>query len=195
VTQRVKYASIGIAVLLVLFASGCDNKKPSSDNFKAVLQKHYDDTPLCMSWLDIDLTRDGKLSPTAGYRDSALLAALEKNGMLVSQGNGQNAVYSIPSDQRSNWKIQQAGLGSTMNIPCYGHAHVESVQSYTEPASAAGVNLSQVTYTWKADKLLPWATDPGVQGFLSRMKPIIEGQVVENKKVMILTNNGWVPKE
>jgi hypothetical protein len=196
VTQRVKFASIGIAVvLLVLFASGSDNNKPSSNNFKAALQKHFDDNQLCISWLDIDLERDGKLSPNAGYRDPALLEALGKHGMLVSQGNGRNAVYSIPSDQRSHWKIQQAGLGSTINIPCYGHGHVESVQNYTEPASALGVNLSQVTYTWKADKLLPWVTDPGVQGFLSRMKPIIEGQVVESKKVMILTNKGWVPKE
>jgi hypothetical protein len=211
--QRCKIGCLIIAALSVLLSSGCNHNKPSPGNFKAALQTYFDQNPQCLNFrmdmkpVDAVLEDNGKYAvrtpsgipqtgiaeTLAGLQNVGLLKAQESEKIVPGSGWGDRTksrkviTYSIAPESKSFWQTKGGA-----EVPCYGYVHVKSVDNYTEPADALGQTASTVSFTYNVDRIAPWAQNAEVQKTLPALKDIA-GPDRQDKALMVLTHNGWMP--
>lgn len=192
-------------IILALFAScmlvGCDDPKAATNaNFQKALQAYYDAHPVCIS-LAITFPDEIGSGPFEPMRPQ--LQALAKAGLVTTtriqkseptlSGPSQLTTYTkysiVSSAQTSIHDSADKFLGGT-DI-CFAHRKITKVVSFTEPADAMGVNVSQVTYDYTLVGIAPWTKNPAVQSAFPGIAAAIAKPDGEQTEALDLTNNGW----
>lgn len=73
---------------------------------------------------------------------------------------------------------------------CYGTAEVAEVTQYSEPTSAMGATVSEVSYTYRVKDRPKWASDPAMLDTFGALKSTA-GDTLHARTTVVLMNDGW----
>ena len=65
------------------------------------------------------------------------------------------------------------------------------IESFTEPADAAGVKVSRVTYDYELKDVEPWATETDIAGAFPKIAALLAKPGNQATDVLVRTDNGW----
>src|SRR3546814_17398314 len=74
---------------------------------------------------------------------------------------------------------------------CFARRKVVKIESFTEPADAAGVKVSRVTYDYELKDVEPWAPGPDFAGAFPQLAALLAKPGNHAPAVMVQTDNGW----
>ncbi|SAK75211.1 hypothetical protein AWB79_04432 [Caballeronia hypogeia] len=143
------------------------------------------------------------------YSSSVLreqLAALEKSGLIAraattpaNAGAKQNGVAYSLTGEGQKYAVETARPANDPNATsdphawmlCYAHVKLDKVVGWTEPDPTA--HRSDVTYTYKLDKVAPWVDDRDIKRAFPEVTAA-DRESGETKLHMILEQreDGWV---
>ncbi len=197
-----------LALVCILFAClpGCDSKKASTGNFKAALQKHFDEHPACIGMTfpeQVAIGRNGKPSGFAynAERDQALKDAgllTVKESTIVHPANlfgpreEHVLTYDIAPAHKDQWR-SSSGNGKADEL-CYAKIKIESVDNFSEPGDMLGHTISEVDFTYALTDFSSWTQSKEVQGAMPAIKSKAGEPEQKSKTMLILTHNGWEPE-
>ena len=188
------------AAALALLTACDDPPKADDSNFEKTLQGYYDSHPVCAAiplTFPVDLRSDGdaarkrQLEPlvVAGL---IAVTTIQKNELAAS-GQGQATDYLHYAPTAAGEKVVRKGadgfLGGT-DI-CFARRKVVKIESFTEPADAAGVKVSRVTYDYELKDVEPWATGPDIAGAFPQIATLLAKPGNQATDVLVQTDNGW----
>lgn len=204
-----------------LMLSGCsDPKKPSKSNFAHAINAYLEKHPLCVSAPTSDVTPAGHESGGVAYpaylakptgpagqqlfdMGAKRFEALVKAGLLSSKDASIPVKDMFSGDAKpiavkeydltdAGNKAFSKGDGSRFDQKfCYGTAEVTEVTQYTEPSSALGATMSEVSYDYRIKDPAEWASDPAVLDAFPVLKST-SGDALHAKTSVVLMNDGWV---
>lgn len=188
-----------IAVLSLLAA--CDNPpKADMSSFEMALQSYYDAHPICAAiplTFPVELRSDGdaarkrQLEPlvAAGLIS---VATVQKNEPAAS-GQARAVDYLRYAPTTAGEKVVRKGANSFLGGTdiCFARRRVVKVESFTEPAEAAGVKVSRVTYDYELKDVEPWATGPDIAAAFPQIAALLAKPGNQATDVLVQTNNGW----
>lgn len=188
------------AAALSLLAT-CD-KPPNADksSFEETLQGYYDSHPVCAAiplTFPIELRTDGDAARKAQLEPLAAaglisVATIKKNEPAAS-GQVTAVDYLRYAPTSAGEKVVRKGadgfLGGT-DI-CFARRKVVKIESFTEPANAAGVKVSRVTYDYELKDVEPWATAPDIAGAFPQIAALLAKPGNQATDVLVQTDNGW----
>lgn len=190
---------ISTAALLLLAA--CDNPpKADKSSFEKTLQGYYDSHPVCAAiplTFPVDLPSDGdaarkrQLEPlvAAGLIG---ITTIQKNEPAASgQGRATDYLRYAPTD--AGEKVVRKGTNSFLGGTdiCFARRKVVKIESFTEPADAAGVKVSRVTYDYELKDVEPWATGPDIAGAFPQIGLLLAKPGSQATDVLVQTDSGW----
>src|SRR3546814_19099391 len=73
----------------------------------------------------------------------------------------------------------------------FARLKVVKIESFTEPADAAGVKVSRVTYDYELKDVEPWATGPDFAGAFPPIAALLAKTGNQAPDVLAPTDNGW----
>src|SRR3546814_17255879 len=73
----------------------------------------------------------------------------------------------------------------------FARRKVVKIESFTEPADAAGVKVSRVTYDYELKDVEPWATGPDFAGAFPQIAALLAKPGNPATDVLVQTDNGW----
>lgn len=112
---------------------------------------------------------------------------VEVLAMLGKNFNIEAKVYSPTEKAKSYLTTSSSGFGNRKAF-CAGKVELVEVGTFTEPADAFGMKVSQVNYTVKTKDLADWATDPKFEAVFKHNKNVAKP---DQRMALILTNEGW----
>lgn len=202
---------ISLAGFLML--GGCrSEKKPNAANFTQAinqyLAKHGQECTFFAQIFPIDI-------PVSELKDqygtAPQMSALEQAGLV--RGSNTTAVmhgmmgalgpaaprsvrrYDLTDEGRKHFKVKPSILGQSGAF-CYGQKTVDSIVSWTKPATMGSSTQSEVTYTYKVSDLAPWAKQVQVQQVFGDIRTTVSGiSKAEETADLQLTNKGWEVSE
>ena len=65
------------------------------------------------------------------------------------------------------------------------------IEPFTEPADAAGVKVSRVTYDYELKDVEPWAAGPDIAGVFLQIATLLAKPGNQATDVLVQTDNGW----
>ena len=74
---------------------------------------------------------------------------------------------------------------------CFARRNVTAIQSITEPADAAGVKVTRVTYDYDLKDIEPWATGAAITAAFPRIGAVLASPADRATDVLVLTDTGW----
>lgn len=204
------------AVLIV----GCsDPKKPSNANFAKAIDAYLDKHPLCLEPPTGDsepagadthrafpaflATTTDPMRRSTFDRDAKPFEALVKAGLLTAKPASITTGTIVGKDIKlavREYDLTDAGRKAVRKTApsrfagdeiCYGTAAVKEVTQFTEPASAFGMTMSSVNYTYQVKDRAPWSSDPAVVDAFPDLRDTA-GDALQGRTDVVLTNNGWV---
>lgn len=205
------FKSMILIGLLACCSLGCDSKKASTGNFKAALQKHFDENPVCVNPSYSGYPEQIEIGPNGKPRDTDYEAkqaeALKDAGLLTVKAAITTAtdpyatmmhqpqrqipilVYSLAQGHEEAWKT--AGPNDKDPKLCYAKVHVKSVDNFTEPGDMLGHRISEADYTYELTDVASWAQRPALQEAFPMLKRQLDAREGRSKAMLELTNNGW----
>jgi hypothetical protein len=187
------------AALSLLVA--CDNPPKADDsNFGKALQGYYDSHPVCAAiplTFPVDLRSDGdaarkrQLEPLVAAGLIAV-ATIQKSEPAAS-GQGQATDYLRYAPTTAGEKVVRKGADSFLGGTdiCFARRKVVKIESFTEPADAAGVKVSRVTYDYELKDVEPWATGPEIAGAFPQIAALLAKPGNQATDVLVQTDSGW----
>ncbi len=187
------------AALLLLVA--CDNSPKADDsNFEKALQGYYDSHPVCAAiplTFPVDLRSDGdaarkrQLEPLVAAGLIAVVT-IQKNEPAAS-GQGQATDYLRYAPTTAGEKVVRKGADSFLGGTdiCFARRKVVKIEFFTEPADAAGVKVSRVTYDYELKDVEPWATRPDIAGAFPQIATLLAKPSNQATDVLVQTDSGW----
>jgi hypothetical protein len=185
---------------LLLLAACDDSQKADKVTFGEVLQGYYDLHPVCAAIpltfpaelrSDGDAARKRQLEPlvTAGLIS---VATIQKNELPAS-GQGQAVDYLRYTPSAAGEKVVRKGANSFLGGTdiCFARRKVVKIDSFTEPADAAGVKMSQVTYDYELKDVESWATGPEIAAGLPQIGAVLTKPGNQATDVLVQTDKGW----
>lgn len=183
-----------LVVVVAGLLAGCqDSKKANEENFSTAIQSYLDTRDgLCVGV-------PGRVYPYQAEHDSPLivedrarLAALAKVGLLRQVGKEEAPRYELDANAdtylRRSSSEQSQGEHDAF---CTGRLVLDRINCFTEPASAGGFTVSQVSYVYHLADAAGWIKDSAIQDSYEDLRALT-AQEVEGQARMILTNKGWV---
>jgi hypothetical protein len=188
------------AAALSLLTACDDPPKADDSSFQRTLQGYYDSHPVCAAiplTFPVDLRSDGD---TARKRQLEPLVAagliavttIQKNEPAAS-GQGQATDYLHYAPTAAGEKVVRKGADSFLGGTdiCFARRKVVKIESFTEPADAAGVKVSRVTYDYELKDVEPWATGPDFAGAFPQIAALLAKPGNQATDVLVQTDNGW----
>jgi hypothetical protein len=189
----------------ILLASCNDARKPSDSNFRNVINQYLQNHGQACIWLGqtfpINVSEaQQKLNYGIGTQMSVLeRAALVRSIDAVTNiprifgGSTQQHVRRYEPTEAGNKYLRQtqAVLSQTSGF-CYGTKTVDSIISWTAPATSGPAKQTEITYTYKIDDLAAWAKRPDIQSEFGDVRVTVNNISKTNETVGLqLTNKGW----
>jgi hypothetical protein len=193
--------SLFICVAVLSLLAACDDPPKADDsNFEKTLQGYYDSHPVCAAiplTFPVDLRSDGdaarkrQLEPLVA---AGLIAVttIQKNEPAAS-GQGQATDYLRYAPTAAGEKVVRKGADSFLGGTdiCFARRKVMKIESFTEPADAAGVKVSRVTYDYELKDVEPWATGPDIAGAFPQIATLLAKPGNQATDVLVQTDDGW----
>lgn len=191
-------------VALTVIAAGCsDPKEVSKNNFRNVLQKHYDASPECTLAtihefpLEVQANTGSEKAQLKAMAQVGLLKAVrfqKEIEPLFSWGKHTKQMtdfvrYELTEEGRKFVKHDTSFVGGTEL--CFGKRHVTEVTSFTEPGDMMGMKVSHVRYTYEIVSLEEWTRNALVQGAFGGIKNVLQKPEGEASATLVLTGDGW----
>ena len=195
------HRNLVICVAALSLLAACDNP-PKADNssFEKTLQGYYDTHPICAAiplTFPVDLRSDGdaarkrQLEPLVA---AGLIAVttIQKNEPAAS-GQGQATDYLRYAPTAAGEKVVRKGADSFLGGTdiCFARRKVVKIVSFTEPADAAGLRVSRVTYDYELKDVEPRATGPDIAGAFPQIATLLAKHGNQATDVLVQTDNGW----
>jgi hypothetical protein len=201
---------ITTSFLLLLTLLGCSNpKKPNDANFKKAIQEALDHQPVCIS-APVPTQRpdfNGVQRPDAMLDAlvkvglvSATPATITQNDFISGRTKIQGVQYELTEKGKKFLTTDKRMAGMSLLGPsstlCYARKEVVSIVRYSEPSSAMGQTMSEVTYTYKLAGVADWAQDEAIQkAFLPARQMAAATTPEEAKIALVLMSDGWRVRE
>ena len=190
-----------VCVAALSYLAACDNPpKAGKSTFEKALQSYYDAHPVCAAiplTFPVELRSDGdaarkrQLEPLVA---AGLIAVttIQKNEPAAS-GQGQATDYLHYAPTAAGEKVVRKGADSFLGGTdiCFARRKVVKIESFTEPADAAGVKVSRVTYDYELKDVEPWATGPDIAGAFPKIAALLAKPGNQATDVLVRTDNGW----
>lgn len=190
-----------VCVVALSFLAACDDPlNADKGTFEKALQSHYDAHPICAAiplTFPVELRSDGdaarkrQLEPlvAAGLIS---VATIQKNEPAAS-GQGRAAGYLRYAPTAAGEKAVRKGANSFLGGTdiCFARRKVVKIESFTEPAEAAGVKVSRVTYDYELKDVEPWATGPDIAAAFPQIATLLAKPGNQATDVLVQTNDGW----
>ncbi|NPT54205.1 hypothetical protein [Paraburkholderia elongata] len=194
-----------------LFAAGCSGRNAANEaNFKAAINEGVKTQKACLS-LDGPIANLSQGIPVLPAQNHAsdqqiiaqkpLLKALDHVGLVTLQvvyrqqpGLPMFGSYKAPyitvgvTDKGKPYFQNRSDTGPAL---CFGRFVVDSIDRFSQPASAMGHMVSQVKYTGHLEDLPDWTHAPELTAQSDWLRKITSPQKYSDKTVLILTNKGW----
>ena len=192
---------LAVCVVALSFLAACDNPpKADKSSFEKTLQGYYDAHPVCAAiplTFPVELRSDGdaarkrQLEPlvAAGLIS---VATIQKNEPAAS-GQAHAVDYLRYAPTAAGEKVVREGANSFLGGTdiCFARRKVVKVESFTEPAEAAGVKISRVTYDYELRDVEPWAIGPEIAGAFPQIAALLAKPGDRATDVLVRTNDGW----
>lgn len=194
-------ANIFIYAAALSLLTACDNpSNADTSTFETVLQSYYDSHPVCAAiplTFPVDLRSDGdaarkrQLEPLVAA-DLIAVTTIQKSEPAAS-GQGQATDYLRYAPTAAGEKVVRKGASSFLGGTdiCFARRKVVKIESFTEPAAAAGVRVSRVTYDYGLKDVEPWATGPDIAGAFPQVAALLAKPGNQATDVLVQTDNGW----
>ena len=190
-----------VCVAALSFLAACDDPlNADKSTFEKALQSYYDVHPVCAAiplTFPVELRSDGdaarrrQLEPlvTAGLIS---VATIQKNEPAAS-GQARAVDYLRYAPTAAGEKVVRKGANSFLGGTdiCFARRKVVKVESFTEPAEAAGVKVSRVTYDYELKDVESWATRPDIAVAFPRIGAVLAKPGDRATDVLVQTNEGW----
>jgi len=207
----IMYRKIVPLALLATLAGCSDTKDASEANFHKAAQAYLDTQyPRCFVVTDFPTkTQDFDVTGT-----NKALHALAKVGIVSEQEISRVEVperlwqpartdiyyaYDLTDEGRKYYKANAQKMlnGQTRGGLCFGKAEVTAVEQFSEPGEMMGHTVSDVTYAYKITELPDWATNDEVRATIRDLGNAVATlqSPAREKRVMVLTNKGWVHEQ
>lgn len=180
--NNTKCVGVSMVLLLPAVLTGCGGMK--SDLKDAInaeistqqtcfsLQNNNVSWPVNLSTFDLNLTQHPVL---AAMKKAKLVAVKQVTGSFYQQ-----YLQLMP--------INGAAKYWSKDGFCVGHEAVDKVLEWTTPGDRGGIQMTQVTYTWKLTGVPSWADSDAFKSIKGMSKP------VKAMSIVVKTNNGWKAK-
>jgi len=188
------------AAALSLLVACDDPPKADDSNFEKTLQGYYDAHPVCAAiplTFPIDLRSDGdaarkrQLEPLVAAGLIAVTTIQKNEPAASGQGQATNYLHYAPT--AAGEKVVRKGADSFLGGTdiCFARRKVVKIESFTEPADAAGVKVSRVTYDYELKDVEPWATGPDIAATFPQIATLLAKTGNQATDVLVQTDNGW----
>lgn len=189
-----------VCVFALSFLAACDNPpKADKTTFEKTLQGYYDAHPVCAAiplTFPVELRSDGdaarkrQLEPlvTAGLIS---VATIQKNEPALGQARAVDYLRYAPT--AAGEKFVRKGANSFLGGTdiCFARRRVVKIESFTEPAEAAGVKVSRVTYDYELKDVEAWAIGPEIAGAFPQIAALLAKPGDRATDVLFRTGDGW----
>ncbi len=190
-----------LCVAALSFLAACDDPpKADKSTFEKVLQSYHDAHPVCAAislTFPVELRGDGdaarkrQLEPlvAAGLISVATIQKAEP----AASGQARAVDYLRYTPTTTGEKVVRKGANSFLGGTdiCFARRKVVKIESFTEPADAAGVKVSRVTYDYELKDVEPWATGPNIAGAFPQIAALLAKPSNQATDVLVRTGNGW----
>jgi len=190
-----------VCVVALSFLAACDNPpKADKTTFEKTLQGYYDAHPVCAAiplTFPVELRGDGdaarkrQLEPlvTAGLIS---VATIQKTDPAAS-GQARAVDYLRYAPTAAGEKFVRKGANSFLGGTdiCFAWRKVVKIESFTEPAEAAGVKVSRVTYNYELKDVEPWAKGADIAVAFPQIGALLAKPGDRATDVLVQTNDGW----
>ncbi|MDX3966792.1 MAG: hypothetical protein QHD01_09355 [Bradyrhizobium sp.] len=194
-------SNLFICAAALSLLTACDDPPRADDSiFQKTLQGYYDSHPVCAAiplTFPVDLRSDGdaarkrQLEPLVA---AGLIAGttIQKNEPAAS-GQEQATDYLRYAPTAAGEKVVRKGADSFLGGTdiCFARRKVVKIESFTEPADAAGEKVSRVTYAYELKDVEPWATGPDIAGAFPQIATLLAKPGNQATDVLVQTDNGW----
>ena len=190
-----------VCVVALSFLAACDDPlNADKGTFEKALQSYYDVHPICAAIpltfpvefrSDGDAARKRQLEPlvAAGLIS---VATIQKNEPAAS-GQARAVDYLRYASTAAGEKLVRKGANSFLGGTdiCFARRKVVKIESFTEPAEAAGVKVSHVTYDYELKDVESWATRPDIAVAFPRIGAVLAKPSGRATDVLVRTDEGW----
>jgi len=185
---------------LSLLAACDDPPKADDSNFEKTLQGYYDSHPVCVAiplTFPVELRSDGdaarkqQLQPLVAAGLIAVTTIQKNESAASGQGQATDNLRYAPT--AAGEKVLRKGADSFLGGTdiCFARRKVVKIESFTEPADAAGVKVSRVTYDYELKDVEPWATETDIAGAFPKIADLLAKPGNQATDVLVRTDNGW----
>lgn len=194
-------SNLAVCAATLLLLAGCDDsQKADKVRFEEVLQSYYDLHPVCAAiplTFPVELRSDGddarkrqlESLVTAGLIS---VATIQKSEPSASE-QGQAVDYLRYALSAAGEKVVRRGANSFLGGTdiCFARRKVVKIDSLTEPADAAGVKVSRVTYDYQLKDVESWATGPEIATAFPQIAAVLTKPGNHATDVLVQTDGGW----
>ncbi len=188
--KRMIPGAVSLAAV-VLFASACNKKAPTTPNYADAINAYYQAHPVCL-WQDekkfpvqAATSDDAKTQGYDALVDQGLLqrTTSEKKIIIISK---QENNYDLTDKGRSAWTADpsQPGYGNF----CYGHRKVAAVDSNTPASGQPGATVT-VNYHYTLTDVPAWAAAPETMTAFPQLQAANSPQ--PSSATLTNTSQGW----
>jgi len=200
-----------MAASIALTLTACNGaNKPTAANFtKAINSYLATHGELCITVdgqfpIDVPLSQPGNISGIGSklmaLQHEGLLNETDTSAVVQSLANSlsfgphkteQVRRYTVSMEGQKYLKSVMTDFGRASAF-CYGLKQVDSVVTWTEPATDNRGKKSQIIYRYKVIDLVPWALRPAVQQSFPEISNILGNASKADQPIVLqLTSNGW----
>jgi hypothetical protein len=198
-------ALVATGTIFLLVVSCGSKKDANKGNFLAAIQAELDKEPVCIvATLPQDAPSGNGQMKTLDQLEPLVRASLVKRTeTMVHRSQFDVMLEDRRPKQIPGYRYELSDLGKkyvmgvrtlTGMLPeiCYGKKKVEEVVRFTEPSSARGMTVSQVSYTWKPTDIAAWARDPDIEKMFYTSRFLNAANIPQEAKMdLVLSNDGW----
>jgi hypothetical protein len=183
-----------VVVGLLALLTGCNNGSNTDMSYKAAINDHYKDFPVCI-WSEAK-----KFPVQAATSDDAKTEgydALTQEGLLT-RTTAEKKVLIIASKQVNNYDLSDKGR--TLWTPdtsepgygnfCYGNRDVTSIDNSTPGTNAQGAKTVSVTYHYRIANVAAWANSQEMKTAYPGMASALDANPADNA-TLVMTGNHW----
>jgi hypothetical protein len=108
-------------------------------------------------------------------------------------GQGHATDYLRYAPNAAGEKVVRNGADSFLGGTdiCFARRKVVKIESFAEPADAAGAKVSRVTYDYELKDVEPWATGSDIASAFPQIETSLAKPGNHATDVLVQTDNGW----
>lgn len=194
------FCNLVVCVVALSFLAACDDPlNADKGTFEKALQSHYDAHPICAAIpltfpvefrSDGDAARKRQLEPLVAT-GLISVATIQKNEPALGQARAVDYLRYAPT--AAGEKVVRKGANSFLGGTdiCFARRKVVKIESFTEPAEAAGVKVSRVIYDYEMKDVELWAKGPDIAAAFPQIGTVLAKPSGRATDVLVQTNEGW----